>query len=99
MIERHWTGLARPASAQAYVDHLRGETFPALGGIAGFAGACILRREVARGVEFLVITRWESLAAIHAFAGADAEVAVVPGKVRAMMLEFDARARHYVSVS
>jgi heme-degrading monooxygenase HmoA len=99
MIERHWTGLARLEFAEAYVDHLQTETFPALGGIAGFAEACILRRELARGVEFLVITRWDSLAAIHAFAGADAQVAVVPAKVRAMMLEFDARARHYVSVA
>jgi len=98
MIERHWTGLAKAAFADAYVHHLRTETFPALDGIAGFAGASILQREVARGVEFLVITRWESLQAIHAFAGADAEMAVVPTKVQAMMLEFEARARHYVGV-
>ena len=54
-----------------------------------------LRRDVARGVEFLIVTRWESLQAIHAFAGRDAEVAVVPANVQRMMLEYDERARHY----
>ena len=33
--------------------------------------------------------------AIHAFAGSEAEAAVVPPKVRAMMIEFETRTRHY----
>jgi hypothetical protein len=32
---------------------------------------------------------------VHSFSGADAEVAVVPLKVREMMLEYELRARHY----
>jgi heme-degrading monooxygenase HmoA len=46
-------------------------------------------------VEFVIVTRWDSLAAIAAFAGGDAEAAVVPAAVAALMLEYDARARHY----
>jgi heme-degrading monooxygenase HmoA len=99
MIARHWNGLARPESAEAYVHHLQTETFPALQAIPGFVSAAILRRAVPQGVDFLVITHWESLAAIHAFAGADAETAVVPPKVQAMMLQFDAKARHYEMVT
>jgi heme-degrading monooxygenase HmoA len=49
-------------------------------------------------VEFVVLTLWESLEAIVAFAGRDAEVAVVPEEARRMMLEHDARARHYEEV-
>ena len=95
MIERHWRGLARREHANEYVAHLRCDTFPQLERIAGFAGASILRRDVADGVEFLVVTRWQSLQAIQAFAGQDAELAVVPVNVQRMMVEYDARARHY----
>jgi heme-degrading monooxygenase HmoA len=50
-------------------------------------------------VEFLVITTWESLDAIRAFAGAELETAVVPALVRDMMVEFDPVARHYEVLS
>ena len=95
MISRHWRGLARPERALEYEQHLTRETFPALKQIAGFVDASILKRRLESGVEFLVISRWESLQAIRDFAGPDAELAVVPAKVRAMMIEYDRRARHY----
>ena len=71
--------------------HLRRDTFPQLGQIPGFVGASILRRTVERGVEFLIVTRWKSLDAIQAFAGRDAEVAVVPDNVQRMMNKFRTR--------
>ncbi|CAN7277606.1 antibiotic biosynthesis monooxygenase [Variovorax sp. LjRoot290] len=95
MISRHWRGLAKPAQADAYVEHLRIETFPALNTMPGFISASILRRSQALGVEFLVVTQWASLEAIHGFAGEDAETAVVPRKVQDMMVEYDRSARHY----
>lgn len=95
MIERHWRGLAKPELAAEYVAHLRRDTLPQLQRIDGFVDASILRRKLERGVEFLIVTRWKSIDAIRAFAGADAEVAVVPGNVQRMMLEYDPRARHY----
>ncbi len=45
--------------------------------------------------EFQVVTWWESLRAIQAFAGQDHEEAVVPEQARATMLSFDRRVRHY----
>ena len=95
MIARHWRGLARAECAADYVAHLRDETLPALRAIDGFVDASILRRDVPQGVEFLVVTRWRSLAAIAQFSGSDPEAAVVPESVRAMMIEYDERARHY----
>lgn len=99
MTSRHWRGLARPDAADAYVSHLRAQTLPQLAAIAGFVDATVLRRRIARGVEFLVVTRWQSRDAIAAFAGADIEAAVVPAQVLAMMVEFDSRARHYEVVA
>jgi antibiotic biosynthesis monooxygenase (ABM) superfamily enzyme len=95
MISRHWTAIARPGQAERYVEHLRREIWPMLGAIPGFVRATVLRREVADGTEFRVVTEWESLAAIRAFAGADAEVAVVPPVVQAMMVRFDRQVGHY----
>jgi heme-degrading monooxygenase HmoA len=95
VIARQWRALARPDQAQNYIEHLRGETFPALRRIPGFVDASILSRQLADGVEFLIVTRWRSIEAIMKFAGADPEVAVVPGRVAQMMIEYDRRARHF----
>lgn len=95
MIARQWRALARPDQAQNYAEHLRAETFPALRGIPGFVDASILSRQLADGVEFLIVTRWRSIEAIMKFAGADPEVAVVPTGVAQMMIEYDRRARHF----
>ncbi|TAJ09034.1 MAG: hypothetical protein EPO68_15525, partial [Planctomycetota bacterium] len=95
MIARHWRGVVRREQADEYVLHLRARTLPELERIPGFVDASIQRRAADGGVEFLVVTRWESRAAIERFAGADAEAAVVPDGVRRMLVEGDDRARHY----
>jgi heme-degrading monooxygenase HmoA len=95
MISRQWRGLAKPEFAQAYVEHLLSETFPAIRKLPGLVNASILRREVPEGVEFLIITQWASLASIRGFAGANAEAAVVPEKAAAMMIDYDRVVRHY----
>jgi heme-degrading monooxygenase HmoA len=95
MISRHWRGLAKPAFAEAYVEHLQTETFPALRKLPGFVSASILRRVVPEGVEFLIVTDWVSIDAIRAFAGSNAETAVVPQKVHEMMVDYDRIVRHY----
>jgi len=69
MISRHWRGVAKTDLAEAYVDHLRHDTFPSLARIPGFIQASILRRDVTTGTEFQIVTVWESLGAIRAFAG------------------------------
>jgi heme-degrading monooxygenase HmoA len=99
MISRHWRGLARRENEAAYQEHLLADTFPALRTIEGFVDASILKRAVTNGVEFLIVTRWETMDAITQFAGDDPEVAVVPKNVQAMMIEFDVRVRHYNVVS
>ena len=95
MISRHWKGVAKPGYAEAYVQHLRHDTFPGLARIPGFVRASILRRAVAEGTEFQIVTVWESLTAIKAFAGEDPETAVVPASVRAMLSSCDERVVHY----
>ncbi|HKR34116.1 MAG TPA: antibiotic biosynthesis monooxygenase [Steroidobacteraceae bacterium] len=95
MIARHWRGLVKRDRADAYIEHLQSDTLPQLVQLAGFQDAKVLRRDLPQGVEFLVVTIWNSLDAIRAFAGDDVETAVVPPKARDMMIEYDHKSRHY----
>jgi len=95
MIARHWRGIAKSGQADNYVHHLRPDTFPKLSGITGFIRAHILKREAHQGTEFLIVTAWESMEAIERFAGATADVAVVPDIVQVMMVECDKYVSHY----
>jgi heme-degrading monooxygenase HmoA len=95
VISRHWKGIAKPGEADNYIEHLRTDTFPKLSKINGFISASILRRTIQQGTEFLIVTVWESIDAIERFAGATADVAVVPEIVQAMMIEYDRTVSHY----
>ena len=95
MISRHWRGLAKAPRADAYVEHLQIEIFPEMRKLSGFRGASIMRRAEPRGVEFLIVSEWDNLDSIRAFAGEDVEASVVPQEVREMLIEFDQVVRHY----
>ncbi len=95
MICRHWRGLVKPDCPEAYIEHLHSRTFPQLARLPGFLGVSLMRRTLGAGVEFVVQTRWDSLDSIVAFAGRDAEAAVVPEEARRLMIEYDDRAHHY----
>jgi hypothetical protein len=95
MISRHWRGVAKSDQADNYVDHLRKNTFSKLATIVGFFDITILRRPTTRGVEFLIVTTWQSEDAIREFAGESMLVAVVPPPVQDMMIEYDRQVVHY----
>jgi len=71
------------------------ETFQKLKVMTGFIRASILKRQVDEGVEFLIVTVWESLENIKEFTGEDISLAVVPDKVKQIMVRFDETATHY----
>jgi heme-degrading monooxygenase HmoA len=95
MIVRVWRGQTAMKDSEAYFRHVKEKVFPSLKGIPGHRGAEVLRREATSGAEFLVMTYWESLAAIREFAGPDAETAVVSPEAKALLSEFDSFVRHY----
>ena len=99
MISRQWRGIAKKSAADLYVVHLHADTFPRLSTIPGFLDASILRRTVQDGVEFLIVTRWESIEAIQRFAGENPDHAVVPETVQSMMVSYDHVVAHYEVVS
>ncbi len=95
MISRLWHGWTSVENADAYEDLLRTTVLPGIHRVAGYQGAYLLRRNVEDGVEFVTITLWESMEAVHAFAGADHQVAVVPPAARELLARFDQTSQHY----
>jgi heme-degrading monooxygenase HmoA len=95
MIARYWRGVAREHTAAAYLDHLRTETLAGLRALEGHRGAFVLQRKLGDEIEFVVLTLWNSLELVHAFAGEDHEAAVLPYEARRLLTSFDERVRHY----
>lgn len=100
MISRVWHGWTTRENADTYQKLLRETVLPEIHRVRGFKGAQVLRRDVnnldeSNEVEFLVITRFDSIDAVKGFAGADYEVAVIEPAARKLLSRFDARAVHY----
>ena len=94
-IVRVWKGESDPVGADAYFRHVTTHVALRLAGVPGYLGMSVWRRDVGAVVEFVVATRWSSLSAIEAFAGADLTRAVVEPAARAALTRFDDRATHY----
>lgn len=95
MVTRIWHGWTTHANASAYEALLRAEILPGIHRVPGYLGATLLRREADGEVEFVTLTRFESLDSVRAFAGADYERAVVPEAARTLLARFDERSAHY----
>jgi heme-degrading monooxygenase HmoA len=99
MIIRQWRGVARRECEAVYKSHFNDEVLPKLRQLGGFRGATILRREMNEGVEVTVLTRWESMDAIRAFAGENADVAVVAPSAQRLFVSFDKSVTHHEVVA
>jgi heme-degrading monooxygenase HmoA len=98
MISRLWHGWTTAANADAYAELLRSEILPGIHRVKGFRGAQVLRRAANQEVEFIVITRFDSIDAVKEFAGKDYEIAVIEPEARKLLAHFDARSAHYETV-
>jgi antibiotic biosynthesis monooxygenase (ABM) superfamily enzyme len=94
-ITRLWRGWTTPENADAYGHFLLAELFPAMRVIPGFLGADVLRRDDGDEVAFVTLTRFDTLAAIRAFAGDDYETPVLEPTARALLTRHDERALHF----
>jgi antibiotic biosynthesis monooxygenase (ABM) superfamily enzyme len=95
MITRLWRGWTATGDADAYEQFLMTELFPSMRAIAGFRGAEVLRRPDGGEVAFVTLTRFDSLDAISAFAGADYEVPVIEPQALAVLSHYDEQALHF----
>jgi heme-degrading monooxygenase HmoA len=95
MIARIFRGSSLSEKADDYAKHLEMSVLPELRQIDGFQGVYLLRQDAVDIVEFIVLTLWESMDAIHKFAGENAEVAVVAPAAQAMFREYDPTVKHF----
>ena len=95
MIIRKWSGRASRTRSAEYPKHFRSAVLPELRRFRGFLGATLSERQHGEEVEFMVLTRWDSVDAIRAFAGPNPDGAIVePGAVAALT-DYDLKVQHY----
>ena len=97
MIVRTWSARARAENVAAYIQHFDELLKPALTKLEGFVSASILLRknEDDDDVRIVVMTRWESLDAVRAFAGDTLDVAVVEPAAAAVLESYDRHVEHF----
>ena len=97
MIARIWHGWTKPVDAPVYEQMLRNEIFPGIArrNIPGYHGAELFIREDGDEVEFVTLLRFESMAAVKEFAGADEGRPVIYPKAEPLLVRMDERSQHY----
>ncbi len=95
MIARIWKARATPERVRDYTAYLKSTVVPELTAIHGYQGVSLLQRDRSGAVEVTVITWWESLEAIRAFAGEAIETAVVHDSAARMLIDFDRSVEHH----
>lgn len=98
MIFRQWSGWASPENAAAYPAHFSANVVPELRTVQGFVGADLLKTDDNGELKYTVISRWESMRAIEAFAGDDPSRAVVEPQAVASLVRFESTVTHHESV-
>jgi heme-degrading monooxygenase HmoA len=95
-IVRVWKGYGTRDGVQQYCeDHFTNTVLPQLRALAGFDGARLLVRLVDNETEVVVVTLWDSIDAVKAFAGEHYDQAVVEPVVRELLSRFDDHVTHY----
>jgi heme-degrading monooxygenase HmoA len=94
-VARTWRGWTRRSDADAYVAYLEQTGMPAYRQTPGNCGAWILRRDDGDRTEFVTLSFWESVDAIHGFAGDDISVAVFYPEDDAFLIERETSVQHY----
>lgn len=95
MIARIWHGRTPAAKGDDYLRFLFDRAVPDYKAVKGNRGVRILQRNEGGEAHFLIITTWDSRAAIEAFAGADIERARYYPEDHDFLLDFDPTVTHY----
>jgi heme-degrading monooxygenase HmoA len=95
MIARVWRGATRAADGNAYLEYLDRTGHAEYRRIAGHRRTITLRRIDDERARFVVLSFWDSLDAIRAFAGADVERAVFYPEDDRYLVEREDRVAHF----
>ena len=95
MIARIWHGRVPLDKADRYLDLMRTVAIPDYSATPGNRGAYALRHANGDEADFLMLTFWDDLDAIVAFAGEPVETAKYYDFDKEFLLEFEPHATHY----
>jgi len=95
MIARLWRCLAAPDQAHKYIEFFEESVFMQLIQMDGFHDAYILQHPHPEGIELTVLTFWESMEAVRAFAGDDPQQAVVHPAAQLILKSYDSTVTNY----
>ncbi len=95
MIARIWFGRTKVEDYDTYLAYIEGEPMRELRATPGNQGVMVLRRKQGDEAEFGVISIWDSLEDVKAFAGEDMDVARYFQEDERFLLELTPRLKHY----
>lgn len=95
MIIRMWRGRTPLEKADAYEEMTKRLAIPDYTSIAGFIAYYFTRRNLENYTEFLLITHWESIDAVKAFAGEDYAKAKYYDEDKNFLLDFPEFVEHF----
>jgi len=95
MIARIWRGITLAEKADAYIDYLNETGLRDYAKTPGNQGVTVLRRQQGEHCEIVLISLWESMAAVRAFAGENPERSVYYPEDEQYLLEMEPLVRHY----
>lgn len=95
MIARIWSGATKADDADAYLDYLHRTGLAEYALTPGHRRTITMRRIADGRAEFLLVTLWDSLDAVRAFAGDDLERAVFYPEDDRFLVARDERVTHF----
>jgi len=95
MLARIWRGTTHKSKAAEYAEYIRQTGVKEYRATPGNLGVWILQNESGDVAEFLVLTFWESLEAIRAFAGDNVEAAKYYPEDTKFLLHLEPHVTHY----
>jgi heme-degrading monooxygenase HmoA len=95
VIARVWTGRTKAEDYDSYLAYLEESGVAALKATAGNRGVMVLRRLHGAEAEFSVMSFWDSLDDVKAFAGEDVDAARYFPDDERFLLDFPPRLKHF----
>lgn len=95
MIARIWHGRTPADKGDAYLAFLIERAVPDYKSVRGNKSVRILRHNQDGVTHFLIVTEWESRAAIESFAGADIDRAKYYPEDKDFLLDFEPKVIHF----
>ena len=95
MIARLWFGRTKAGDYDAYLAYLEESGVAELHATPGNRGVTVLRRLEGEEAEFNVMSFWDSLEDVKAFAGEDVDVAHYYPEDERFLLELEPRVKHF----